>query len=384
MSEYQFYHFQALDRPLSAKQMQELRDISTRADITPSSFINVYNWGDLKADPRDLMRRYFDAHVYTANWGTHRFMLKIPRAVLDLDHAELYGSEALAISVSKDHVMLDFVSEDDSGDFDDDMESDEGWMAALLPLREELMRGDLRALYVGWLANICEDDDTEEPPLPPGMHQLTAPLKRLADFLRVDEHLLRAAQQGDSQPALHAPSRADMSVWIAAMPSSEKDHVLLSLLSDDADTRHLSGRLRQQFYQTWRQTHPTPLATTPKRTASHLWQTRTELAEAERRRQAEKEARQRAVREKHAAEQRRQYLASLADREASVWQEVTALLSTTVPKNYDEAVRLLGDLRDVAANQGKEEQWAARVTTFRQHYARKPSLMQRFTKAGFP
>ena len=51
MSEYQCYEFVALDRPLIAKEMAELRGISTRAEITPTRFWNEYHWGDLKADP---------------------------------------------------------------------------------------------------------------------------------------------------------------------------------------------------------------------------------------------------------------------------------------------------------------------------------------------
>jgi hypothetical protein len=95
MSEYQYYHFQAIDQPLSERQMQELRDISTRAEITPTSFINTYNWGDLKADPRQLMRQYFDAHVYVANWGTQRLMLKIPRDLIDVDIAPVIRRRVL-------------------------------------------------------------------------------------------------------------------------------------------------------------------------------------------------------------------------------------------------------------------------------------------------
>ena len=50
MSEYQYYEFQAIDRPLTDKQMQELRKYSTRATITPTSFVNVYNWGSFKGN----------------------------------------------------------------------------------------------------------------------------------------------------------------------------------------------------------------------------------------------------------------------------------------------------------------------------------------------
>ena len=48
MSEHQCYEFVALDRPLTPKQMAELRAISTRAEITPTRFWNEYQWGDLK------------------------------------------------------------------------------------------------------------------------------------------------------------------------------------------------------------------------------------------------------------------------------------------------------------------------------------------------
>jgi hypothetical protein len=40
MSEYQYYDFRAIDRPLSADQMKQLRGISSRAEITPVSFIS--------------------------------------------------------------------------------------------------------------------------------------------------------------------------------------------------------------------------------------------------------------------------------------------------------------------------------------------------------
>src|SRR5437763_12722651 len=69
MSEYQYYEFLALDRPLTQRQMAELRKLTTRAEITPNRLQNVYHWGDFKGDPLILMERYFDAHVYVANYG---------------------------------------------------------------------------------------------------------------------------------------------------------------------------------------------------------------------------------------------------------------------------------------------------------------------------
>jgi hypothetical protein len=78
MSEYQYYEFRAIDQPLDEKAIQKLRDLSTRAHITPTSLTNEYNWGDFKGDPLKLVAEYFDAFLYVANWGTHEFMLKLP------------------------------------------------------------------------------------------------------------------------------------------------------------------------------------------------------------------------------------------------------------------------------------------------------------------
>lgn len=83
MSEYQYYEFLAIDRPLTIDEMAELRMLSTRAAITPVSFTNVYNWGDFKGDPEKLMQYYFDAYVYVANWMTAIFMLRLPIEVLN-------------------------------------------------------------------------------------------------------------------------------------------------------------------------------------------------------------------------------------------------------------------------------------------------------------
>jgi hypothetical protein len=78
MCEYQFYEFLAIDRPLDRTAQDALRSISSRARITATSFTNHYEWGDLKGDPRKFMERWFDLHLYLANWGTRRLMLRMP------------------------------------------------------------------------------------------------------------------------------------------------------------------------------------------------------------------------------------------------------------------------------------------------------------------
>ena len=119
MSEYQCYEFVALDRPLTAKQMAELRALSTRAEISPTRFRNEYQWGDLKGDPAKLMERYFDAHLYFANWGTHRLILRMPKARADLKALRPYfvGGHAARLASVGDHVLLDLGSETEEPEY---------------------------------------------------------------------------------------------------------------------------------------------------------------------------------------------------------------------------------------------------------------------------
>ena len=64
--------------------MRALRAVSTRADITSTRFWNEYQWGNLKADPLELMAQYFDPHLHYAHWGAHRLCLRVPAARVNL------------------------------------------------------------------------------------------------------------------------------------------------------------------------------------------------------------------------------------------------------------------------------------------------------------
>jgi len=111
MSEYQYYEFLAINEPLSAAEMGELRAISTRAEITPTTFTNEYNWGNLKADPKRLVEHYFDAYVYVANWGTRRFMMRFPSNSVDFGQLETYVyGERATINAIGEHVLIDMWS----------------------------------------------------------------------------------------------------------------------------------------------------------------------------------------------------------------------------------------------------------------------------------
>ena len=251
MSEYQYYEFLALDRPLTAAEQEKVREYSSRARITATSFVNEYHWGDFRGDPAQLIRDYYDAHLYLANWGTHRIMLRLPRTVLDVDAVREYCVEDLVtITDTGEHVIIDLLSEDEPEWEEDAADS----LAVIAGIRTELAAGDMRALYLAWLS-ACgmrdedeDEDEDEDPPVPAGLGSLTGPQRALADFLRLDRDALKAAA-ADSPPLAAALEDArTLAKWITGLPPSEKDRLLL-LAAQGQGTR-VTLELLQRFRQT--------------------------------------------------------------------------------------------------------------------------------------
>ncbi len=235
MSEYQYYEFLAVDRPLDDRQQAEVRALSTRARVTATSFTNEYHWGNFRGDPRKMMERYYDAHLYLTNWGTHRVMLRLPSALLSLQAAEQYCIDPyVAAWAAGEHLILDMTSEDESGDW---VEGAEDSLPVIVGVRAELAAGDLRPLYLAWLAAFGTwerdedafdygEEDELEPPAPAGLGALTAPQRALADFLRLDADLLTIAAQASPPLAGTKDNPRKLARWIKDLPTSEKDTLL--------------------------------------------------------------------------------------------------------------------------------------------------------------
>jgi hypothetical protein len=385
MSEYQYYEFQAIDRPLTKREMDELRALSTRADITSTSFVNVYHYGDFRGDPRRLMEKYFDAFVYVANWGTRWLMLRVPSGLLDAEEAARYDAgDSASLRVQGEHAILEWRSQDEEGG---DWEEGEGWMDELIPLRSELTAGDLRSLYLGWLLGVEQgevDEDTPEPPLPPGLRSLSPSLQRLVDFLQIDPDLIEVAAERDAGTTPAGPSRSELEAWLKALPVEDRNGWLLRFAEETGP--YVRAELLQQFRQAWKsQRGPSPASQAAggkRRTAGELLAARDALGETKRRQAAEQQAREQARRDREKAEARARYLKELAGREPETWRQVEKLIESKQPRAYDEAVDLLKDLRDLAAGQGRKAEVEARLRDLRERHSAKSSLKRRLDQAG--
>jgi hypothetical protein len=275
VSEYQYYDFLALDRPLSAKDQRELRAISTRATITETRFTNSYDYGDLKADATALVARYFDAHVYLASWGTHVLAFRFPARVLSLSEARGHcpGGAARALA-RRGHVVVQLVSEEEASEWVDE-DDGSGSLMELSPLRAEIASGDRRGLYLAWLLCVQAGDvgpSAKEPPCPPGLRTLSPALEAMVEFLRIDRHLLAAARTAsDDLPPLR---RADLARWVATLSPRDLTNLATGLLEGSVPGLRL---------ETLRRFHASRAASPPRRTPRSAGQLR-DAAERLRRR----------------------------------------------------------------------------------------------------
>jgi hypothetical protein len=154
MSEYQYYEFLAIDRPLDRAAQDALRSISSRARITATSFTNHYEWGDLKGDPRKFMERWFDLHLYLANWSTRCLMIRVPKALVNQADIDPFLREIDWVEVwtSGDNLIVDI--QRNEVETDDEWDDGAGRLAALAPLRTDVLSGDLRLFYLLWLVAV--------------------------------------------------------------------------------------------------------------------------------------------------------------------------------------------------------------------------------------
>lgn len=249
MSECQYYEFAAIDRPLTRDEMAQLRAVSTRAEITPAGFVNHYEWGDLKADPADWMRRYFDAFVYTANWCSCRLALRVPLATFRKAELKPFATRhTLTVEAGDEHWLIDWSLDESENHERFGMEDGSGWMRRLAPLRDELLRGDLRPLYLGWLAAAAADelgDDALEPEPPPALSALSPQQRALVEFLEIDPDMLAAATAGSARvPESDSVLAARVDAWLSEWSRAEMSAVLKLIVQDHAHEAERQIRAR--------------------------------------------------------------------------------------------------------------------------------------------
>jgi hypothetical protein len=377
MSEYQYYEFQAIDRPLSEGDRQALRAISSRAQITATSFTNSYEWGDFKGDPAKLMERWFDLHLYLANWGSRRLMIRLPKRLVDRHTLDAFLGEVdcAEIRVSGENLILDV--QRDELEFED-WDDGSGWLGALAPLRAEVLGGDLRVFYLLWLTAVEADVfEADEPEPMPGIGPMSATLKAFAEFFDIDRDLVQAAAERPALALADAMSADTVRGIISAMPDEDKTAMLSRVFDGDP---HVSAELRARVREHLTRAGAAPLIVA--RTVGDLQARAATIRLSRQRAAADKLAAEQARQAEEAEKVRKARQLALARRGEGVWRDVEAEIELRAASAYDKAVGLLVELQAIAKERDTISDFHHRLAAIRERHARKSAFIERLRVLG--
>jgi vacuolar-type H+-ATPase subunit H len=368
MSEFQFYEFQAIDRPLNYEDQKYVQSLSSRVKLTATNAQFLYNYGDFRGQPEKLLDRCFDIFVYVANFGVRQLMIRFPKGAIDAKiFAPYCVDNNIEVMTTDKSIILDICI---------NQEAYYGWLeettyaTSLLALREEILRGDLRLLYLAWLSSgFAEDPEGEpedliEPPVPANLQKLSPALQAFAELFQIDADLITAAAIESPTAQAQTEPIAD---WIAALSESERSAYLLRVAQGETQVgAELMQHLRKKFGKSSK-----VKLKSPGRSLAEL----IELAEETHTQRTNKA-------KKAAATARQKYLKTIAPKADEIWQAVYQLIELKQAKPYDEAVAKLVDLQDLAISQDNLPQFNDRITTMKQQYSSRSGLITRLQKAG--
>jgi hypothetical protein len=378
MSEYQRYEFMTMDRPLTREQLDEVNNLSSHIEASSTHAMIEYHWGDFKYNPIKVLHQYFDGFLYWANWGSPELALRFPHGVLPADLTDSYDfADCVIFTQHADYDILDI----HFGEMSAPDEWTEYELGSLISIRDELMEGDLRALYIAWLAAQrlivgddeedldLEDDDSTSgvPEVPPALGSLTAAQQALVELLQLPQELLVAAAQHST--AATSSIKDDFVAWVELLPQERRKDYLVRLA-------HNEPGLSRLLVKELRELGLSKANLTPAK--GELVPYATLLAES-------KAIEERLAREKREQEERarQQRLQNIHEHQDAHWRQVDLAVTRGSGAGYDEAVRLLVELRDVAEQFKEDQEFQTRFRTWIRPHLRRPALIKRLQERRF-
>lgn len=198
MSEYQYIEFRAVDRPLTDKELAYAEKQSSRAEISKRSFSNQYNYSSFRGNVNGMLRRGYDVYLEYTNYGTRTIKLRLP-------HGLPFEKQVAKQFLNKNLLHWEKDKKSDAGiltmqpffDHPDVCWDFADYIEEAVKLRELLLTGDLRALYLCWLCVAADEyngwDDAKEPPVPLGLDKIETEFSDLFLFFDIDPLIVKAA-----------------------------------------------------------------------------------------------------------------------------------------------------------------------------------------------
>ncbi len=374
MSEHQIVAFRAIDGPVGTGDLEYMRKQSSRARITPWSFDNEYHFGDFGGNSLEMLRRGYDVHLHYADFGIRKLLIRYPFGLPNAAEAELYFN-AGALEFVEDKKgpggTLSIQPSHEPGDLDGLWEFDE-LLDRLLPLRAELLAGDLRPLYLAHLAIACDNEHdpelTTERPVPAGLGQLSDAQRALAELYGLSGSLVAAAAQESPPLATQDDPQDSYPEWLRGQSQTIKDAWLAQLMSQSHAT------VRNQILAEFKKSRREPVWPTVRRdrTISSLLATAEAIDQKADRKKAEGVARERTKR-----------LAEIATNPTRTLRETEELAKQRSKAAYTQISTLLAELRESQAGTDQSEVAEQQAQKLNRENPTLRTLVSELRKEGF-
>jgi len=385
VSEYQYIAFRAINRPLTDRELGFARKQSTRAEITRWSFENVYHFGDFHGDADGLLTHGYDVYLHYANFGTRTVGFRLPAGPpipepLWLEYTSLRGL-TWKKDLKGEGGILKLNPYHEAGGIDE-IQCPEAYIEDVITIRNRLITGDLRVLYLLWLCAALDDDFRPdkliEPPVPTGLGEYCGSCDGFVEFFGLDPLIVLAA----SEVAPEAPSSYDPKLqfwqWVNGLDEKEIKQRLQKLIFDD------TAETKAQIYADIRGADDSPewATVSPKRTFLQLLDRTQALRDEYQKKQERKRkaiARQKAEEKKRERAKRIKQMSEDPDYWVSTAERLVELRGTA---NYEAAAEILADLRDAIGGAEGERIAKAHAAHFTGKYPTLNRLKSSLRKQG--
>ncbi|MCA9050762.1 MAG: hypothetical protein KDA89_18615 [Planctomycetaceae bacterium] len=353
MSEFQYVVFQAVDRPLNDRELAFAERQSSRADVSRWSLSCEYHYSSFRGDVDGLLRRGYDVFLRYTNYGDREIKMRLPQGLPFAKSVWSKYIDGARLEWKKDSKgsggILSLHPYHEPGDLEEVWEFKKHLDAAI-QVRQQLIAGDLRSLYLLWLCAVDAHDEDEygdavgqiEPPVPHGLADMSDGSLDLLLFYGLDPLLLDAAGQDVAAAPADEPQGQPTRLWAESLTSDRARDLLCQLLSGDtaAVKAGLLAEVRDaQPPMIWpttdRQLPYSELAKRADALRSKANAEEARKAQAKVKRDAAKAERERQARMKKMVEDPRKWLRQAED-----------LADARGTHNYQEAAEILFDLRE--------------------------------------
>ena len=349
MSEYQYVEFQAVDRPLNDKQLAFAQQQSSRAEVARRSLTVEYHYSSFRGNIDGLLRNGFDVFLHYANYGVREIRLRLPSGLPFKKNvwSKFVDGERLKWSTDTNGKggILAICPYHEAGEMAEAWDFDQ-YVDAAVQVRERLMAGDLRALYLLWLCAADDDyndpDETIEPAVPHGMAEVAGRSENLLTFFGLDTLMLKAAAEDvDGAPAGLSQEQM-LEDWVRSLTAERSKSLLTRFLVEDSQVIKVETMEEIRNSQS-----PIAWPTAEKKRTYRQLEERCEVLRSEENAIHERKAEAEAKREAAKAEKERQARMKEMVASPATWlTNAEKLADARGTDNYKAAADILADLRE--------------------------------------